>query len=39
MINRVLIINAHPEFNNKNAVSLKVLDHFREKLKEMDSSC
>lgn len=35
-MSRVLIINAHPDFNSKEAISLKLLDYFKEKLKSME---
>lgn len=37
-MNRVLVINAHPDFTSDESVSLKVLHHFRETLKNLDPS-
>lgn len=37
-MNRVLVINAHPDFNSEEAYSINVLNHFKQTLKNIDSS-
>jgi FMN-dependent NADH-azoreductase len=37
-MNKVLVINAHPDFNSDESVSIKVLHHFKEEIKERDPS-
>ncbi|MFB7141319.1 FMN-dependent NADH-azoreductase [Gottfriedia sp. NPDC056225] len=35
-MNRILVINAHPNFNSEEVYSVNVLNHFKETLKNMD---